>query len=333
MRLRLPVIAVLSMIPCLLCPVSALAVSCTTQSQMTAAQRSLLQEAARKLGTQIQAGNSAGVRANTVAAVAAQFSGIEATIAQVSPLIQKATLTVDSLYSLNASDLAAGATEGQFFCAVPASPLLVTVTIPQLPQGNYALAVVHATGVEQPQQMSFILQNDPAGSQDWKLAGLFLRPLTLAGHNGVWYWTQARAFAQKQQKINAYFYYQTAQYLLNPVTFFSSPNLEKLEKEMQAIQPAELPGEQPFMVKVNGQDLAVTGMRVESFSGAFDLVVDYKTQSVADPVASRTQIVGLMKALLTRYPELKDGFHGLWVYAHAGDGQSFAIELPMNQIQ
>jgi hypothetical protein len=50
-------------------------------------------------------------------------------------------------------------------------------------------------------------------------------------------------------------------------------------------------------------------------------------------VETRTQIVELMKALLAKYPELRTGFHGLWVYAHYEQGQPFAIELPMEQIQ
>jgi len=40
-----------------------------------------------------------------------------------------------------------------------------------------------------------------------------------------------------------------------------------------------------------------------------------------------------MKALLNEHPELRDGFHGLWVYAHYANGQSFAIEMPMKQIE
>ncbi len=40
-----------------------------------------------------------------------------------------------------------------------------------------------------------------------------------------------------------------------------------------------------------------------------------------------------MKALLSRRPELREAFHGLWVYANAENQRPFAIELPMNQIQ
>lgn len=316
----------------ILWPVAAEAVSCTMQSQMKPADRSVYEQAARSLGSDIQAANVAAVRADTVAPVAAQFDSLANTIQQVSPKIQKATLTVDALYNLNAQDLGAGAEQADFFCGQSGSRV-IAVTIPRLPPGNYVGAVLHATGVEQPQQLSLILQNDPAGSANWKLAGLFVRPLTVNGHDGVWFWTQAREFATKKQNWNAYFYYQQAAFLLNPADFFSSPNLEKLQKEMQTVKPAELPGQNSLTVNVGGQSLEITRLRTENFQGGLDLVVDYKAKGVSDPVATRTQIVELMKAILAQHSELRTGFHGLWVYAYNNSGQPFAIELPMNQIQ
>jgi hypothetical protein len=32
------------------------------------------------------------------------------------------------------------------------------------------------------------------------------------------------------------------------------------------------------------------------------------------------------------HPGLRDAFHGLWVYADAGNATAFALELPMDQI-
>jgi len=332
MRLRCLNIALVLTFFCLWQP-AAHAVSCTTESEMTEAQRHVFEETARSIGTFIQAGNVAAVRNDTIAEVAAKFDPLAASIQQVAPDIQKAALTVDALYNLNASDLKAGSEQAEFFCSVAGSALVVTITIPQLPPGNYAVAVLHATGVDHPQQLTLILQNDPAGSSQWKLAGLVIRPLTAAGHDGVWYWKQARTYGAKQQNWNAYFYYQTAAFLLNPADFFSSPNLEKLEKEAQGVKPADLPGKEPLVLQAGGEDLEITGLRTENFENGLDLVVDYKAKNVSGPVATRAQILQLMNALLTRHPELREAFHGLWVYAYSGSGQPFAIELPMNQIQ
>lgn len=313
-------------------PAPAFGVSCTTESQMTQAERGAFEQAARSLGGQIQAGNAAAVKADTAASVAAHFEPLAATIEQVSPEIKQATLTVEALYSLKATDIQPGSGNAEFFCALPNSSLVVTVTIPGLPPGDYALAILHATGVAHPQQISLILESQGAGSAQWKLAGLYVRPLTVAGHDGVWFWKQARAYAERKQNWNAWFYYQTAEFLLNPVDFLSSPNLQKLQKEMAAVKPADLPGKSPLMVEAGGQSLAVTALRTDSFQGGLDLVVDYKARSVSGPVETRTQIVDLMKALLAKHPELREGFHGLWVYAANGTGAPFAIELPMDQI-
>lgn len=313
-------------------PAPAFGVSCTTESQMTQAERGALEQAARSLGGEIQAGNAAAVKADTAASVAAHFEPLAGTIEQVAPQIKQATLTVEALYSLEASDIKAGSGNAEFFCAVPNSSLVVTVTIPNLPPGEYALAILHATGVQNPQQISLILEKQGAGSAQWKLAGLYVRPLTVAGHDGVWYWKQARVYAQRKQNWNAYFYYQTAEFLLNPVDFLSSPNLQKLQKEMAGVKPADLPGKDPLMVEVGGQSLAVTALRTDTFQGGLDLVVDYQAKGVSGPVETRTQIVELMKALLKKHPELREGFHGLWVYASTGTGAPFAIELPMDQI-
>ncbi|MGH9582624.1 MAG: hypothetical protein ACRD4O_06795, partial [Bryobacteraceae bacterium] len=74
--------AVLVLLPCLW-PLAARAVSCTTQSDMTPAQRNVYEQASRSLGSEIAAGNVAAVRADTIASVAAQFGPITATIEQV----------------------------------------------------------------------------------------------------------------------------------------------------------------------------------------------------------------------------------------------------------
>jgi hypothetical protein len=297
---------------------------------MTNAQRAEFIRSLRSLEAPIQAGNADAVKAMTIPSVAASFDGIAQEIEALSPQIQGASFTVNAMYLLNGTDLKPGAEEAQFFCSVPSSSLVVTVTIPQLPPGTYLLALTHATGVEHPHQVSMILQQDGG---EWKLAGFFVRPMSLGGKEGVWYWEQARLYAQKKQDWNSYFYYQTAAFLLTPVDFLSSPNLEKLQKEAQGVRPETVPGQEPWKLSANGKTFEITSLRTDGFSGELDLVVNYKAENVADPVATRTEIIELMKALLAAHPELRQAFHGLWVYAHAEGQRPYAIELPMNQIQ
>src|ERR1700744_3122666 len=56
------------------------AATCTTQSQMTAADRASLQGSARTMLAQVQSGDEGGVQANTIPAVAADFGGIRSSI-------------------------------------------------------------------------------------------------------------------------------------------------------------------------------------------------------------------------------------------------------------
>lgn len=318
-------------------PMAAHAVSCVTTSQIPASDRNTYVNAVTALASRVRAGDVAGVRSQTIAAVAAQFDGMASSIKAVSPQLRGSTLTFEAVYYLKATDLTAGQDEAQFFCAPPESSRVVTIVIPQLPPGNYVVALVHATGTPTPQQMTFLLQNDPPESRDWKLGGFFYRPLTLGGQDGVWYWTKARDYANRKEGWNAYFYYQTALFLSTPVNFISSPNLEKLQKEAQSSLPASMPvtglsANTPMALKGSNGVFNITGMRTSDFSGNLDLVIEYQASNVSDPAATHTQIIDLMKSLLAQYPELRQGFHGLWVYAQAPGQNPYAIELPMDQI-
>jgi hypothetical protein len=312
----------------LLLPGRIYAVSCTTQSQMSESERAALVQSSRTLASAVQSGNAAAVQALTIPKVKAQFDPIATMIEQAAPLLAGATVTIDALYGLDASDLKSAVEDTVFFCGVAGSPVHVDLTIPQLPQGKYALALVHATGVRQPQQMAFLLQNNG----EWQLAGLFVKPLLLAGHDSVWYWTKARAFNQKGQKWNAYFYYTTAAYLATPADFLNSANLDKLNQETAASKPEGLPGAQPMVVNAGGQTYSVSELHTDGSLGGLDLVLRYSTTDAADPVATRARNLELMKATLQAHPELRDGFHGLWVFAEAPSQRPYGNELAISEI-
>jgi hypothetical protein len=311
--------------------VPALGVSCKTQGTMTEAERAPLVQAARQIALDVQGGRSADLKAATVPAVAANFNSIQQSAAALAPLIAGATLTVDAIYSLDASDAKPGDAQEQFFCDTADNSSHVTFGIQHLPPGRFAFALVHATGVAKPQQIALLLQSLEAGAP-WQLAGFFPKPLSMAGHDGLWYWRQARLYAQKKQMWNAWLYYSTAISLLQPAAFFSSTNLEKLVEEQQSIRPTDLPGNTPLTVDEDGAAYKITSLRTDDALGGLDLVAHYDSTS-SDPVAGRTHTIGVMHGLLTKHPELREAFHGLWVFADAGaGGQAFALEQPMSEL-
>jgi hypothetical protein len=318
---------------CLLSSTDAFAVSCTTQAEMKGPERDAMVAAARAIASNVQTGNVNGVKAATIPSVASNFDRIASTISNLSPTLKGGALSVTSVYDLQAMDAPPGEDAVQFFCGVAANDLHVIFNIPRLPAGHFAFAIVEATGIKNPQRLSMLLETSgPENAANWQLAGFFPRPLMSAGHDGVWYWEKARDFHKAGQPWNAYFYYETAIYLLLPADFVDSNNFDKLIQETRAATPVGLPGAQPMSVNVAGTPVDITNIRTDSTFGGFDLVIRYETADVSDPAAARTRTVALMKALLSLHPEWKEAFHGIWVFANAPNQQPFSLELAMSAI-
>lgn len=309
----------------------ALAASCTTQAQMTAQQRDALSNAAKTILTDMQGGNIQSLQANTLPSVAADFSGIASSVQNLKPHLQNATLTVESLYVFDSTGAAAGSTPSSFFCGQP----LVILNFSDLPPGTYALAIGHATGVSQPQQISIILAKSP--QDKWLLGGLFIKPMLLIGHDGIWYWNAARDYAGQNKNWAAWFYYRIATNLLTPMDALSSPNLEKLQRETEKAKPATLPQTGPVSLTAANGTYSLTAVDTTTTFGALDLDVHYtpnatQTTELRNPPEARKQVIDVMSALLAQHPELHQAFHGMWVHADQGNASLFALELPMSGI-
>lgn len=309
---------------------AARAASCTTQSQMTPADRNALATAARSMLTEVQNGDVNGLKANTLPAVAADFGGIASSVQNLKPDVEKATITVDELYGLDASTEQPGQGNTQFFCGSP----VVVLNFNGLPPGKYALALVHATGVEKPQQVSLILAQD---SGRWMLAGFFAKPMVDAGHDGLWYWASARKFKQANGRWAAWIYYRMATNLLVPLDNLSSPNLQKLQSETESVKPTDFPSGTPVTVNSPEGAIQLTTVDTTTAFGGLDLDVHYtpdasQAAQLHDPPSARKQVEGVMTALLTAHPELREAFHGMWVHADQGNATLFALEIPMDQL-
>lgn len=307
------------------------AASCLTQSQMPAPQRDALANQARSFAALVQSGDTASLRTRTLPAIASDFDAIASSVTSLKPLVQNATITVDEIYSLDASKEQPGAQRTQFFCGSP----IVVLTFNGIPPGNYALAILHATGVPKPQQVALILAATP--TNQWQLAGFYAKPMIEADHDGLWYWISARKYSQNHANLAAWLYYRIAVDLLSPLDFLSSPNLEKLQQEMQQSRPPALSANSTMTLNANGITFNVTNMGTTTEFGGLDLDLHYSPDStqaneLRTPAAARQQVTNLMTALLTQHPELRQAFHGIWAHADQGQSNLFALELPMNQI-
>jgi len=278
---------------------------------------------------QVQSGNIAAIRASTLPAVAAEFNGIQQSVQYLQPIVQPAAITIDNLYLLDASSEPPNQLRTDFYCGSP----VVGFDFNGIPPGTYGLAIVHATGVKQPQQIVLILARTQESR--WLLAGFFDKPMVLAGHDGTWYWATARRYAQSNAGWTASIYYRIASNLLDPVDFLASPNLEKLRHEADQVHTTLPAAASPLNVNAGGATYRVTSIDTTTEFGPLDLDVHYvpdasQTAELRYPVIARKQVMDLMTALLTMHPELAAAFHGMWLHADQGNVSLFALELPMS---
>lgn len=308
------------------------AATCSTQSQMDPSLRSTFTGEAHTIAAIVQSGDTQALRAKILPAIASDFDGIAQSVTSLKPQVQTATMTVDSLYLLDASKDAPGAERTQFFCGSP----IVVLTFNGLPPGTYGLVILHATGVQQPQQISLILASAP-GNQ-WQLAGFYAKPMVHADHDGLWYWVSARKYAQTKDDWTAWLYYHIAETLLSPVDFLSSPNLQKLQQETQQAKPKDFPLDKTQVsLDAQGASYSLSAVDTTTQFGGLDLDVHYlpnatQAAQLRTPTEARKQVTDIMIALLAQHPGLRQAFHGMWVHADQGDSSVFALELPMDQI-
>ena len=187
-----------------------------------------------------------------------------------------------------------------------------------------------------PFRLSFLVRQD-AGH--WLLAGFYPQPLTAAGHDGLWYWTNARSLSTQKQPMSAWLYYQTAQELLRPANFVQSSHLESLRTEQNKNAPPTLSdginNDTPLVVKgPDNAEYRFTSLDIDDSlaKDRIDVALHLKADPIADQAAARKRNIAAMTALLNIYPELRKSFHGIWIFADTGGPSPFATEQAMTEI-
>ena len=221
----------------LLTPLANWATNCTAQAELGSLDRDALSAASGRVTTAVLAQDFNALQANLLPQEASDWDGIRATVEQAAPLVKGGNFALRDVYLLDATDQTT-TQDTQFFCSNATGSLTVTITMSALPPGRYAVVLADAAGAPLAGQMGLILAWDGAATQ-WKLAGLTVRPGVFDGHDGVWYWQRARELAATDP-WSAWFSYDAARYLLLPVDFLSSPNLQKLHQEQSLISPTRL---------------------------------------------------------------------------------------------
>ncbi len=310
-------------------PLPSFGVSCTTQAEMQPQDRTALAAVGQRLTTAIVQQDYATLQSQLLPAISSQWDGIRGEVDLGAPLLKGGQAEIQSIYLLDASTQAE-TTDDQFFCSNKSGSLTVTISMRALPPGRYAVVLANATGAPLGGQIGLIAVWDPTGTPGWKIGGVSVRQGIVDGHDGVWYWSKARSLASTGQPWSAWFSYDLARYLLLPVDFLSSPNMEKLSREQSQVRDS--PGGFPLSLADGARTWKIDGVRIDTTLHQSDLSVTYESLGIEDPAAARTEATAVLSAILKAHPELKGNFHGMWAVASKDGKLTPVMELPMAQI-
>ena len=346
---RFPLVLLLSAVSLLLSP--ALAETCVTQSAMPDATYNALSAASLALAAKVQANDDAGLRATTISEFATNFSGIAATIASAAPNLKGAAPTLDQVFLLDATATKrnpdGSAPDAQFYCSLNHSQAEADFTIAALPPGRYAFASVRFNSTAtSPWLVSMLLRQDGVATSPWLLAGLYPKATVAAGHDGLWYWKQARELAAAKEPWSAYIFYEEARNLLQPAEFVSSTHLENLRTEALSAAPPALSNgignDIPLVVKdAAGAEFDFTALIPQISLGKDKLEVgaylkiDNSGTTVGAAIDNekiRKRNLAAMAALLHAHPELRKSFAGVWIFAQAPGLSPIPTEASMDEI-
>lgn len=316
---------------------AARAQTCTTQATMTGNMRQAMADSALALASAIKVNDAARVESMADRELTASFDATAYIVHTTATKVANDTLRVAQAYELDASGRKAGdVSEADFGCALIGTTDEVDFAISGLPPGVYGFVMVEAVG-ERPWLLSFLLEQQGSG---WKMAGFYPHARTAAGHDGLWYWTTARAATKAGHKWLAWVLYDEADQLLRPANFVSSTHLDELRAERHTNAPNELSDgvseATPLVIQAkDGAEFHITdlGSAGTDDGKGLDLIVHYKAEALADPAAETARNTAAARALLTAHPELREDFTGISVFAETEGRPPFATELGMSEVK
>ena len=308
--------------------------TCTTGSDMEPATKAALLSAGQRYFDLLARGDSASLKQSAIPSLASDFSAIEATVKDNQPALSGAKATPRSPFVLEATGTAAQA-KADFYCGVFGASGQTSSSavfyLNSLPPGKYGVVILDTAASKGAYTVSFILQL--LGS-DWKLGGLYIRAAQTVGHDSEWFVTRARTYQSKGQLHNAWFYFLEARSLVSPMPFMSTAVTDKLYDESQKSQPTDLPAEGKTADLPSGATTyKLTDLFPEVVGNDLDLIVKYQVASVADTNQAYQSNAAVIKALVTKYPELRDAFAGVVARAVDPSGHDYGTMLAMKDIK
>lgn len=314
--------------------ISASAESCRSGSDLDEATRNALNTAAMRDFALISGGDTAGLRQNAIFSLASDFSGVEAVIKQNQPALAGAKATARPPFLLEA-DGTAPIEHAEFYCGVfgaaGQTANSAAFYLSNLAPGKYGVVILDAPTSKGAYAVSLILQQQ---GTDWKLGGLYIKAAQFAGHDSAWFISKAHDYESKGQNHNAWLYFYEARILASPIPFMSTLNTDKLYDEAQKLQPSDFPAQGKTANLLAGTaTYTLTAIFPDAVNGDLDLIVKYHAASIADTNQSYASNIAVMKALLAKYPELRDAFGSVVARAVDPTGHDYGTLLAMKDIK
>src|SRR3979411_2864558 len=313
---------------------SAQAENCQTATDMDAATRSALTSTGQRYFDMIPKGDVASLRQSAIPSLASDFSGIENTVKDHQKDLAGSHATARPPFLLEA-DGTAPIAHAEFFCGIFGKSGQTSGSaafyLNSLPPGKYGVVILDASSPQGPNAISLILQQVGA---DWKLGGLYIKALQVGGHDSEWFTTRAREYKAKGQLHNAWLYYLMARNLVPPLPFMSTAATDNLYDESQSLQPADVPAEGKTVdFQAGTATYKLTAMYPDAMGKDLDLLVRYQVSDLSNTNQTYQSNIAVMKALLAKYPELRDAFAAVNARAVDASGRDYGTLLSMKDIK
>jgi hypothetical protein len=307
--------------------------SCKTADDMDAATRAAISSTGQRYFDMAVKGDLASLRQNAIPSLVSNFGGIEAAVTTHKSEIAGSHGTLRPPFLLDAEGSSPIA-HAEFLCGVfnqhGQTANSAVFNLDNLPPGNYAVVILDAAS-SNPATVSFILQQQ---GNDWKLGGLYIKPVQAAGHAADWFLSRARDYKAKGQLHNAWLYYRQALILISPLSFMKTATTDKLIDEFQTLQPADFPTDgRTVDLPAGGVTYKLTIVFPEAVGNDLDLIVKYQASDVSDTTRTYQNNVSVIKALIAEFPELKTAFAGVVARAVDPGGRDYGTLLAMKDIK
>jgi hypothetical protein len=318
----------------LLLGATAHAQTCQNGSDMDGSVRTALETAAQRYFGMAAQGDVAGLKQNSIAAVAASFGGIEAAVKENQAAITGAKATVRPPFVLMA-DGPEPLARAEFLCGVfgksGQTKDSAEFVLPNLPPGKYAVTILDVNGGKEARMLTLVQQQVGA---DWKLAGFYPRASQAAGHDATWFTQRARDFKAKGQNHNAWLYYREAIALSAPVDFMNTLATDQLYDQAQGAQPADVPANgKAGDLSVGGKVYHLTDIFPLAEGSDLDVVVKYEAADTSNSAQTFRENTAVIKALVARFPELREAFAGVVARAAEPSGRDYGTLVAMKDIK